>query len=98
MLCFFFSIGNLVWSDVNNNGIRDNSESAYSNIKLYLYNKYHTAHCHIPYKKSVLFFHYKKNNWANILVTKYHTCFFHLILLVEEEVFLSISNHFTIII
>jgi hypothetical protein len=33
-----FSIGNLVWADENNNGIRDNGESAYSNIKLYLYN------------------------------------------------------------
>ena len=33
-----FSIGNLVWSDVNNNGVWDTGESAYSNVKLYLFN------------------------------------------------------------
>ena len=31
-----FSIGNLVWSDVNDNGIKDASESAISNVTLYL--------------------------------------------------------------
>ncbi|MFK7946718.1 MAG: SdrD B-like domain-containing protein [Saprospiraceae bacterium] len=33
-----FSIGNLVWSDLNDNGVKDNNEAAYSNVKVYLFN------------------------------------------------------------
>ncbi len=39
-----FSIGNLVWSDTDNDGIKDAGESAYSGVKVYLLNSTGTVY------------------------------------------------------